>query len=106
MDVRDYDPHLSQFLTPDPLFFEDLDKCQSSPLQCSLYGYASGNPVNLVDPSGNDGVPAPVTQPVWTPPPPAPPAAPPPAPVGAPATEATAARAGFGVAIAATSAFA
>jgi hypothetical protein len=42
MGVRDYDAKLSQFLTPDPLYFEDLEKCQVSPLQCSLYGYAAG----------------------------------------------------------------
>jgi RHS repeat-associated protein len=52
MGVRDYDAKLSQFLTPDPLFFEDLDRCQSSPLQCTLYGYASGNPISFVDPTG------------------------------------------------------
>jgi RHS repeat-associated protein len=52
MGVRDYDPKLGQFLTPDPLYFEDLDKCQSSPIQCSLYGYAAGNPISFVDPTG------------------------------------------------------
>ena len=54
MGVRDYDAKLSQFLTPDPLYFEDLERCQGSPLQCSLYGYAGGNPVSFVDPSGTD----------------------------------------------------
>jgi hypothetical protein len=52
MGVRDYDPKLGQFLTPDPLYFADLDKCRASPLQCSLYGYAAGNPVSFIDPSG------------------------------------------------------
>jgi RHS repeat-associated protein len=81
MGVRDYDAKLSQFLTPDPLYFEDLESCESSPLQCSLYGYAVGNPISFVDPSGTDGlVVPPPTGPVWTPPPAvAPP--PPPAPV-------------------------
>ncbi|MGN6104310.1 MAG: RHS repeat-associated core domain-containing protein [Kofleriaceae bacterium] len=58
MGVRDYDPKLGQFFTPDPLYFEDLEKCQSSPLQCSLYGYAIGNPINFVDPTGTEGLPA------------------------------------------------
>jgi uncharacterized protein len=34
--------------------FEDLERCRTSPLQCSLYGYAGGNPVNFVDPTGTD----------------------------------------------------
>jgi hypothetical protein len=36
MGVRDYDPLLAEFWTPDPLYFENLEKCASSPLQCSL----------------------------------------------------------------------
>ncbi len=52
MGVRDYDAKLSQFLTPDPLYLEDLAKCQGSPVQCALYGYATGNPISFVDPTG------------------------------------------------------
>jgi RHS repeat-associated protein len=52
MGVRDYDPFLAQFTTPDPLFRENIDMCADSPLQCNLYGYAAGNPIGFVDPSG------------------------------------------------------
>jgi RHS repeat-associated protein len=52
MGVRDYDPLLAQFLTPDPLYFENLDKCAGSPLQCALYGYAGGDPIRFIDPTG------------------------------------------------------
>jgi len=54
MGVRDYDPALSQFWTPDPLFLESLDKCAESPTECNLYGYARNNPVSFIDPSGLD----------------------------------------------------
>jgi RHS repeat-associated protein len=54
MGVRDYDPRLSQFLIPDPLYFENLDKCRESPLQCGLYSYAGSNPISFVDPTGTD----------------------------------------------------
>lgn len=90
MGVRDYDAALSQFFTPDPLYFEDLEKCQSSPLQCSLYSYAAGNPLNFVDPTGMDATPSPPQPPVWSPaprvPPAPPPVAPPPAPRPPPAS--------------------
>lgn len=52
MGVRDYDPRLGQFLTPDPLYLENLEECRASPLQCALYGYAGGNPISFVDPTG------------------------------------------------------
>lgn len=52
--VRDYDPKLGQFWSPDPLFLEDIEKCAASPLECNLYGYAKGNPLSWIDRSGMD----------------------------------------------------
>ena len=52
MGVRDYDPFISQFTTPDPLFFEDLDRVAKSPVEGNLYSYAGNNPVSFVDPTG------------------------------------------------------
>jgi RHS repeat-associated protein len=52
MGVRDYDPELNRFLTPDPLFLEEPEHCAGRPQECNLYSYAGGNPVVYVDPSG------------------------------------------------------
>jgi RHS repeat-associated protein len=54
MGLRDYDPYLGQFQTPDPLFLEAVDRCATSPVECNLYGYARNNPLSFVDPSGTD----------------------------------------------------
>jgi RHS repeat-associated protein len=50
--VRDYDPYLGQFWTPDPRFLEAIDKVAASPVDANLYAYARNNPLSLVDPSG------------------------------------------------------
>ena len=52
MGVRDYDPFLGRFRTPDPLFMEEVDRCIDSPVECNLYGYARNNPLSWVDPTG------------------------------------------------------
>ncbi|MBM7112113.1 RHS repeat-associated core domain-containing protein [Archangium primigenium] len=52
MGVRDYDPKLNRFLTPDPLFLEEPGRCVGSPVECNLYGYARNNPLRYADPSG------------------------------------------------------
>ena len=52
MGARDYDPETNRFTTADPLFLGSPDKCVGAPSQCNLYGYAGGDPVSHVDPSG------------------------------------------------------
>lgn len=52
MGVRDYDPHLGRFHTPDPLMLSSLEPCAGSPLECNLYGYARNNPSIFIDRDG------------------------------------------------------
>lgn len=52
MGVRDYDPAINRFTTPDPLFLEEPERCIDSPVDCNLYGYALNRPVDYVDPEG------------------------------------------------------
>lgn len=52
MGVRDYDPMIGRFTTPDPLFLENLERCPQSPVECNLFAYAAANPLSFSDPSG------------------------------------------------------
>ncbi|WP_205525547.1 RHS repeat-associated core domain-containing protein [Pyxidicoccus trucidator] len=54
MGVRDYDPELNRFLSPDPLYLESLETCAAKPVECNLYGYARNAPLDFIDPSGLD----------------------------------------------------
>ncbi|WP_437913736.1 RHS repeat-associated core domain-containing protein [Sorangium sp. So ce302] len=56
MGVRDYDPTINRFTTPDPLFLEEPDLCLASPVDCNLYGYARNRPLDFVDSEGTNPV--------------------------------------------------
>src|SRR5688500_12640531 len=56
MGVRDFDPFIAQFRTPDPFFLGDIDACAGSPVDCNLYGYARDDPLSWIDPSGRHPV--------------------------------------------------
>jgi hypothetical protein len=56
MGVRDYDPSLNRFTTPDPLFLETPSKCLANPIDCNLYSYARNAPGDYADPTGKNPV--------------------------------------------------
>ena len=51
-EARYYDPLSGRFISPDPLFGEQMDKCLSSVIECNLYQYTGNNPVNFSDSTG------------------------------------------------------
>jgi RHS repeat-associated protein len=57
LGVRDYDAKLERFLTPDPLYLEQPERCITSQVDCNLYTYARNNPLLFLDPSGMDPSP-------------------------------------------------
>jgi RHS repeat-associated protein len=58
MGVRDYDPEINRFTTPDPLYLELPELCLKSPVECNLYSYARNAPSLFIDPSGKEAMPS------------------------------------------------
>jgi RHS repeat-associated protein len=52
MGVRDYDPAINRFTTPDPLLLEEPQRAVESPREANLYAYALDAPTVFTDPSG------------------------------------------------------
>jgi RHS repeat-associated protein len=52
MGVRDYDPRINRFWSPDPYYLEKLDECVQATVSCNLYSYARNNPLNFRDRTG------------------------------------------------------
>ncbi|ACG75093.1 YD repeat protein [Anaeromyxobacter sp. K] len=52
MGVRDYDPAINRFTTPDPLFLEEPQRAVESRREANLYAYALDAPTVFTDPSG------------------------------------------------------
>jgi RHS repeat-associated protein len=53
--ARYYDPALGRFVSPDPLYMGDPERCTTNPVACNLFAYANNNPMSFVDPTGLDG---------------------------------------------------
>lgn len=52
--ARYYDPDLGRFISPDPLYLADPERCTGNPISCSLFAYANNNPMSFIDPTGLD----------------------------------------------------
>lgn len=51
-EARYYDPVSTRFVSPDPLFVNNLDKCVDSVIECNAYQYTGNNPVVRIDLDG------------------------------------------------------
>ncbi len=50
--ARYYDPALGRFISPDPLYLADPERCTIHMVSCNLYAYANNNPMAFIDPTG------------------------------------------------------
>lgn len=53
-EARYYDPLSARFISPDPLFAAEMEKCIESMIECNVYQYTGNNPVNWLDLDGLD----------------------------------------------------
>jgi RHS repeat-associated protein len=51
-EARYYDPLSTRFISPDPLFAAEMEKCIESIVECNLYQYTGNNPIVRVDQTG------------------------------------------------------
>lgn len=50
--ARYYDPALGRFISPDPLYLGDPERCTGNTVSCNLFAYANNNPMAYIDPTG------------------------------------------------------
>lgn len=51
-EARYYDPVTTRFISPDPLFRKEMERCVDSLVECNLYQYAANNPLRYMDLTG------------------------------------------------------